>query len=402
MVDAVDVLIVGAGQAGLAVSHELTALGVEHLVLERGRVAQIWRDRWDSFCLVTPNATIRLPGATYEGDDPDGFLRKEEVIDHFERWARSFSAPVREGVAVTSLEVSRDDGFMLQTSDGAFRARSVVVCTGAYQRPYRSTPPSGGLVELDAEAYTNEAALPPGNVLIVGSGQTGCQIAEELHQAGREVTLSCGRAPWAPRRLGGRDIISWLIDAGFYEQTAADLPSPAARLFANLQATGRNGGHDLNYRTLRDAGVTLAGRLLGAEDGYFHFAPDLADSVGFGDARYSEFRTLILDYCARVEIDTPELPDPPPFDPTAPERLTAEGVGVILYTSGFRPDYASWMHVDAFDEMGFPMQDNGASSTVAGLYFCGVHFLRKRKSSLLMGVGEDAAIAAESIARRHA
>ena len=401
MTRAVDVLVVGAGQAGLAVSHELTALGVEHVVLERGMVAQTWRDRWDSFCLVTPNATIGLPGGTYAGDDPGGFLRKGEIVRHFERWANSFRAPVSEGIVVTSLEVSDDRGFTLQTSDGAYRARSVVVCTGAYQRPHRSTgAPSGGVVELDADVYTNEAALPPGKVLVVGSGQTGCQIAEELHEAGREVVLSCGRAPWAPRRLGGRDVIFWLIDARFYDQSAADLPSPTARLVANLQASGHHGGHDLNYRTLRDTGVTLAGRFLGAEDGRLHFASDLADSVAFGDARYADIRTLLLDYCARVEVDAPELPDPPPFDPTAPERLDLDGFGVILYTSGFRPDYAAWMHVDAFDDMGFPVQENGASLTIPGLYFCGVHFLRKRKSSLLMGVGEDAAIIAESIAAR--
>jgi pyridine nucleotide-disulfide oxidoreductase len=400
MVEAVDVLIVGAGQAGLAVSHELAALGVEHLVLERGRVAQTWRDRWDSFCLVTPNETIRLPGGRYAGDDPDGFLQKAEVVDHFERWAGSFRAPVREGVAVTSLELSDDHGFVLETSAGAFRARSVVVCTGAYQRPYRSTRPSDGLVELDAEAYTNEAALPPGEVLVVGSGQTGCQLAEELHRAGREVTLSCGRAPWAPRRPGGRDIVSWLVDAGFFDQSAADLPSPAARLVANVQVTGHDGGHDLNYRTLRDLGVTLAGRYLGVEEGHLYFAPDLADSVAFGDARYADLRMLIRDHCAHAAIEAPELRDPPPFDPTAPEQLEADGFGVILHTSGFRPGYASWMHIDAFDELGFPVHDDGASPTAPGLYFCGVHFLRKRKSSLLMGVGEDAAIIAESIAAR--
>jgi putative flavoprotein involved in K+ transport len=398
MAETMGALIVGAGQAGLAVSHELTALGVEHLVLERGKVAQTWRDRWDSFCLVTPNVTIRLPGASYAGDDPDGFLRKEEIVRHVEAWAGSFGAPVREGVAVTSLEASETRGFVLQSSDGAFRARSVVVCTGAYQRPYRSARASRGLVELDAEAYTNEASLPPGKVLVVGSGQTGCQLAEELNQAGRTVVLSCGRAPWAPRRPGGRDIISWLIDAGFYDQTAAALPSPAARLVANVQATGHNGGHDLNYRTLRDAGVTLAGRFLGSEDGLLHFAQDLADSVAFGDARYAELRRLILDHCARVGLDPPDFPDPPPFEPAAPRRLDTDGFGVILHTSGFRPDYRSWMHVDAFDDLGFPLQENGASSTISGLYFCGVHFLRKRKSSLLMGVGEDAAIIAESIA----
>jgi putative flavoprotein involved in K+ transport len=403
MAEAVGVLIIGAGQAGLAVSHELTALGVEHVVLERERIAQTWRDRWESFCLVTPNATIRLPGGAYVGDDPDAFMRKDEIIRHFERWAGSFRAPVREGVTVTSLEVADGLGFTLQTSDGAFHARSVVVCTGAYQRPHRPTgASSGGVVELDADAYTNEAALPPGKVLVVGSGQTGCQIAEELHEAGRVVVLSCGRAPWAPRRLDGRDIFFWLIDAGFFDLRAEELPSPAARLVANVQTTGHDGGHDLNYRVLRAAGVTLAGHFLGAEDGHLHFASDLADSVAFGDARYADLRTLILDHCVRNDMNAPEIPDPPPFDPTAPERLDLDGFGTILYTSGFRPDYATWMHVDAFDDMGFPVQENGASPTIPGLYFCGVHFLRKRKSSLLMGVGEDAAIVADSIAARQA
>jgi glycine/D-amino acid oxidase-like deaminating enzyme len=398
MAESVDVLIIGAGQAGLAVSHELTALDIEHLVLERGRVAQTWRDRWESFCLVTPNATIRLPGAAYAGDAPDGFMPKDEIIRHFERWAGSFRAPVREGVTVTSLEAADGVGFTLQTSDGVIRARSVVVCTGAYQRPHRPVGVGGGVVELDASAYTNEAALPPGKVLVVGSGQTGCQLAEELHDAGRSVVLSCGRAPWAPRRLSGRDVILWLVDTGFYDQRVEELPSPAARLVANVQTSGHGGGHDLNYRVLRATGVTLTGHFLGAEDGQLHFASDLADSVAFGDARYADLRRLILDHCVRNEIDAPELAEPPPFDPAAPERLDLDGFGAILYTSGFRPDYARWMQLDAFDDLGFPVQEDGASLTVPGLYFCGVHFLRKRKSSLLMGVGEDAAIVAASIA----
>ena len=402
MAETVDVLIIGAGQAGLAVSHELAARDVEHVVLDRGRVAQTWRDRWDSFRLVTPNATIRLPGGAYAGDDPDGFLPKDEIVRHFERWAASFDAPVREGVTVTSLEAD-DARFRLQTSDGALHARSVVVCSGAYQRPHRPIGVSAhDIVELDATGYTNEAALPPGKVLVVGSGQTGCQLAEELHEAGRAVVLACGRAPWAPRRLDGRDIILWLIDTGFYDQRAEELPSPAARLVANVQTTGHHGGRDLNYRVLRDAGVTLAGHFLGAEDGRLQFAPDLADSVAFGDARYAELRTLITEHCSRNEIEVPELPDPSPFDSTAPEQLALDGFGAVIYTSGFRPDYASWMRVDAFDEMGFPVQKDGASRTHPGLYFCGVHFLRKRKSSLLMGVGEDAAIVAGSIAARRA
>jgi len=397
-----DVVVVGAGEAGLAVSYELVAAGIEHVVLERGLVGQSWRNRWARFCLVTPNATIELPGAKYGGDDPNGFLRKEDLVGYLDGWARSFDAPVREGVAVSSLEIVDGRGFRLQTSDGMFVARSVVVCTGAYQRPYRSAAATSARVAvLDADDYEDERALPPGKVLVVGSGQTGCQIAEELREAGREVVLSCGRAPWAPRRPGGRDIILWLIDAGFYDQSVADLRSPTARLVANVQATGHNGGHDLTLRTLRNAGVTLAGRLLGAEDKRLHFASDLAESIAFGDARYMELRRLISDYCAQTDLDPPELPDPPRFDPAAPEHLDLDDFGVILHTSGFRPDYRAWMHVDAFDAMGFPLQEDGASLTIPGLYFCGVHFLRKRKSSLLMGVGEDAAIVAEAIARRH-
>ena len=401
MTHAVDVLVVGAGQAGLAVSHELTALGVEHVVLERGIVAQTWRDRWDSFCLVTPNATIGLPGGTYAGDDPDGFLRKGEIVRHFERWAGSFRAPVSEGVVVTSLEVSDDRGFTLQTSDGAYRARSVVVCTGAYQRPTSVDRRAIGWRRRARRRRVHERSGAPAR-----QGARGRQRTDWLPDRGGAARGGQGGRPLLRSRTlgtaapGGRDVIFWLIDARFYDESAADLPSPTARLVANLQASGHHGGHDLNYRTLRDAGVTLAGRFLGAEDGRLHFASDLADSVAFGDARYADIRKLLLDYCAHVEVDAPELPDPPPFDPTAPERLDLDGFGVILYTSGFRPDYAAWMHVDAFDDMGFPVQENGASSTIPGLYFCGVHFLRKRKSSLLMGVGEDAAIVAESIAAR--
>ncbi|MGN6796633.1 MAG: flavin-containing monooxygenase [Gaiellaceae bacterium] len=397
-----DVVVIGAGQAGLAVSYALSEAGVEHVVLERGLVGQSWRTRWESFCLVTPNATIDLPGAKYQGDDPDGFLRKEELVRYFVAWANSFDAPVREGVTVFSLKRDESDGFRLQTSDGVFDARSVVVCTGAYQRPHRSADVTApGVLVIDAGDYRRESALPPGKVLVVGSGQTGCQLAEELHEEGRQVVLSCGRAPWAPRRPGGRDVILWLIDAGFYDQPVADLRSPAARLVANVQATGRNGGHDLSVRTLREAGVTLAGRFLGAENGRFHFAPDLADSVAFGDDRYAELCNLILDHCAKVDLDPPELLAPPPFDPTAPDNLDIDDFGVIVHTSGFRPDYGTWIHMDAFDGMGFPVQEEGASVAIPGLYFCGVHFLRKRKSSLLMGVGEDAAIVAEAISKRH-
>lgn len=397
MAERFDVVVIGGGQAGLAVSHELSQRGIEHVVLEKRRIAQTWRDRWDSFCLVTPNWTVRLPGGEYAGDDPDGFMPRDEIVGHLEAYAARFAAPVREEVEVTSLS----SGFRLLTSEGEVLAGSVVVCSGAYQRPHRpagaGTLPSS-LLAIDAEDFRNPAALPPGKVLVVGSGQTGCQLAEELVEAGRDVVLACGRAPWGPRRFGGRDLVAWMCDTPFMEMTLADLPSPLARLIANVQATGHGGGHDLNYRTLQAAGVTLTGHFLGASGGRLNFAEDLAASVAFGDARYDDIRGLIAKHCPTA----PPLPDPPPFRAEAPESIELEGLGAVIFTSGFRPDYRSWIHFDAFDEWGFPLAKDGASTVVPGLYFCGVHFLRTRKSSLLMGVGEDAAVVAGTIAERQA
>jgi putative flavoprotein involved in K+ transport len=397
------VVIVGAGQAGLAVSHELTVLGIEHTLLERGRVANTWRGRWDTFCLVTPNWTVQLPGGQYDGADPNGYMPRDEVVAHLERYARSFSAPVREAVEVRSLEPA-SDGFILGTSEGELRTRTVVLTTGAYQKPHRPSGADGvprRVQVIDAEHYRNADALARGGaVLIVGSGQTGCQLAEELHVAGRDVFLACGRAPWVPRRLGGRDIAHWIKATGFFDQPRAALPSPQARLIANQQVTGHGGGHDLNYRVLRAMGVTLLGRFQGVSGGRVTFASDLGQSVAFGDARYATFRKMVQDTCAKTGITPPpDMPDPAPFDPSAPDSLPIDRLGAVVFTSGFRPDFASWVHISgAFDEMGFPIEQDGASTVAPGLFFCGVHFMRKRKSSLLIGVGEDAAIVARAIA----
>jgi putative flavoprotein involved in K+ transport len=262
------------------------------------------------------------------------------------------AAPAREGMDVVAIEASPGGGFTLWTSSGDLRAREVVLSTGAYQRAHR---PAGAdtlpadLLQIDVEGYTNPDALPSGRVLVVGSGQSGCQIAEELHQAGREVVLSCGRAPWGPFQLGGRALAWWALHGGFFDQAVEALPTPAARLFANVQA----GDHDLHYRTLRAMGVTLAGHFVGADSRSVRFAPDLA------------------------------------------------GLGAVVFAGGFRPDYRSWLPwPEAFDDMGFPLHRDGASNVVPGLSFVGVHFLRKRKSSLFLGVGEDAEIVARGIADR--
>ena len=395
------VVVVGAGQAGLAISRELTKAGVEHVVLERGRVGETWRGRWDSFCVVTPNWSIRLPDGHYDGTDPDGFMPRDEIVAWLERYAASSHAPVREHVEVQSLESVRD-GFALVTSDGVMNAKAVVLATGAYQRPYRpaaaeTLPPD--LFQIDVEGYRNEGGLPRGRVLVVGSGQSGCQIAEELHQAGRDVVLACGRAPWLPRRWGGRDLTWWAQETGFLDVTVESLPDPSARLFANLLATGHGGGHDLHLRTLQAEGVVLAGHLLGAANGRLQFADDLAESVAWGDERYLQFRELVRNLVAERGLDDPGLGDPEPFAAAAPESLDSSDFGAVIFTGGFRPDYRSWLPWrDAFDEHGFPIHRDGASTVIPGLYFVGVHFLRKRKSALLIGVAEDAAMVAGQIA----
>jgi putative flavoprotein involved in K+ transport len=396
-----EVVVIGAGQAGLSVSHELSAAGVEHVVLERGRVGETWRGRWDTFCLVTPNWTVLLPGGAYAGDDPDGFMPRDAIVAHLESYARSFKAPVRERVAVTALH-RIDDGFAVSTSEGQLRSKTVVVTTGAYQKAHRPAAAGSlprGLYTIDAESYRNAEALPSGKVLIVGSGQTGCQLAEELHEAGRDVFLACGRAPWITRRLGGRDFLAWLFETPFFDVALRDLPSPEARLIANPQATGHGGGHDLHYRALQGLGVNLLGHFIGADSTRLQFADDLAESVAFGDARYAELCLLIRKTCDSRGLTPPDVPPLTPFTAAAAESIDLAGFGAVIFTSGFRPDYRSWIHADdAFDALGFPITEDGRSTVVPGLYFCGVHFLRKRKSSIFMGIGEDAAIVARSIA----
>ncbi|MDL9978474.1 NAD(P)-binding domain-containing protein [Microbacterium sp. ASV49] len=397
------VIVIGAGQAGLAVSRELGLRGVDHVVLERSRVGQAWRDRWDSFTLVTPNWTLNLPGSPYDGDDPEGHVPRDEIVAYLERYRDRWAVPVREGVAVDRLSAATDGGFRLATSEGAVDADAVVVCSGAFQRPFR---PSGaafpdGVAVIDALSYRNPDSVAAGPVLVIGCGETGCQIAEELQGSGRDVYLSCGRAPWYPRRLGDADIVTWLYRAGFYEQRLADI-TPAIRLLANPQFTGAAGGHDLHYRTMLALGVTLLGRFAGMDGTRAHFADDLAASVAFGDARCADAFALLETRLPDAGYDVPTLPAIEPFPDVEPiTTLDLSGFGAVIVATGFRPDYG-WIDFPVFDEVGYPITVEGAVPDVPGLYFCGVHFMTRRRSGFLYGVGEDAASVAEAISLRSA
>lgn len=400
-----DAIVIGGGQAGLAVSRRFVEMAVDHVVLERGRIGETWRRRWDSFCLVTPNWSVQLPEHSYDGDDPDGFMPRDEIVGYLERYAAAAKLPVREGVSVISLDAASGNGFQVRTDSEVLHAKNIVLANGAYQRPFRPAAAAAlpeDLLQIDVSGFRNADALPAGRVLIVGSGQSGCQIAEELHEAGRDVVLACGRAPWAPRRVGAHDLVWWLMESGFFDATVDSLPAPAARVAANVLATGHHGGHDLNLRTLQKLGVTLTGRLIGASGRRARFATDLGASVAWGDERYVQLTGLVKKVVAERGMAMPDLGSPAPFDASMSEELDLAGFGAVIFAGGYRPDYKSWLPwPQAFDDLGFPIQREGSSTVIPGLHFVGVHFLRKRKSSLLFGVGEDATIVARTIATRH-
>ena len=397
------VVVIGGGSAGLAVSHELGVRGIEHLVLERARVGQAWRDRWDSFTLVTPNWSLSLPGSPYAGPDPEGFDPRDAIVAYLEDYARGLAAPITEGVEVTALMPDGEGGLLLATSEGPLSTDAAVVCTGSFRRPHRPAGLEGvsaGLV-LDAGDYRSPDQLPPGRILVVGSGQTGVQLAEELALAGRDVVLAAGRAPWIPRRLDGTDTVTWLERAGFFEATLADLPSPAARLISNPLVTGRAGGHDLNLRTLGALGVQLAGRVEAADGERIAFRDDLAASVAFGDERWADLRGFLAARLPARGHPVPGLPEPEPCRARAVGEVRTRDLAAVVLAAGYRPDY-SWIDAPVCDELGFPVTRDGASIAVPGLYFCGVHFMRTRASGILFGVGRDAAVVAEQIAGRAA
>jgi putative flavoprotein involved in K+ transport len=403
MPERVDTVVIGAGQAGLATSYHLTRLGREHVVLERGEIANSWRtERWDGFYLNTPRWTQALPGHEYRGPESDAFSSLEETIAYLDEYATAIAAPVRTGVDVTRLSVV-DGVFRIELGDDALAAANVVVASGAYQRRTPTTLSESvpaDVFQLHTSAYRRPEQLPDGGALVVGSGQSGCQIAEELLQAGRDVYLAVGRCPWIPRRYRGREIVHWLVETGITDQTVDTLPSPAARLTCNPPVSGNDGGHDCNPRWLEARGATLLGKVEGFDGHVASIAPTLADSLDFGDEFLAELVGRIEELIASTGMDVPlpeeEPPPAPRGEPVERLDLRAAGIGTVLWANGFRPDF-SWIEAPLFDEHGWPVQQRGVTA-VPGLYFVGVHWLHKRKSSLLFGVGEDAAHIAAHIA----
>jgi putative flavoprotein involved in K+ transport len=411
---AIETVVVGAGQAGLVVSHLLTCAGREHVVLDRRTtLGGGWQDRWDGFRLVGPNWTTSMPAFPYAGDDPDGFMTRDEVIDHFRRYAEAIAAPVELETEVTRL-TARDVGtgrFRIETDRGAIEAQEVVVASGPFGQP-RIPSLAGGLSsavhQLHAADYRRPDALPPGGVLLVGSGQTGTQLAEELLAAGRTVVLSAGRCFHAPRRYRGRDLFWWLRqlatrgrEIGLGLPTAESLPSPAARFACNPQLSGHDGGHDVSLRRLAAAGIRLAGRLEAVDGTRVRFAADLPETLAFADRFFPERLQRLCDaYADQAGLGLPvEQLEPFPHEPAALTELdlAAEGISTVLWTSGFRPAFG-WVELPVIDELGLPVQRAGRTE-VPGLSFIGSPWLVDMTSANLIGLVRDAETLVASITR---
>lgn len=402
-----DTIIIGGGQAGLATSYWLTQHGREHIILEQAaQAANAWRnDRWDSFTLVTPNWATRMPGAESPGGDPSGFMPRDEVVAYFEQYVVRFQLPIRYNTRVTSIEPD-DTGYVVRTDGGAFAARNVVVATGLFQRhkiPPFHTQIDAGITQIHSGAYRHPGSIPPGAVLVAGSAQSGCQIAEELHQNGRRVYLCTGSAPRLPRRYRGRDIVEWAHLTGFFDRTPDMLPSPRARFAGNPQLSGKNGGHSLNLHQFARDGVTLLGRITSAQDHTVTLAPDLKTNLAKADELEADFCKMVDDYIARQGLDAPteELPRlRDGYD--APEilelDLKAAGITTIIWAMGYSFDF-SLVKQPVLDDAGFPIQ-NGGLTNYAGLYFVGMPWMPTQQTGGLLGVGKAAEHIAEHIVAR--
>ncbi len=388
------VVIIGGGQAGLAMSWNLTQKNIRHIVLERHQLAWAWRhQRWDNFCLVTPNWQCKLPGFAYDGDDPHGFMLRDEIVAYIERYAHSFSAPLREGVTVERVSKS-DNGFALQTSVGPFTADQVVVAVGNYHRPRfpeLSKQLPEHIVQVHSAEYKSAQQLPEGEVLVVGSAQSGAQIAEDLHLAGRRVHLCVGSAPRVARFYRGRDVVDWLDDMGHYRLTVDNHPlGEDARRKTNHYVTGRDGGRDIDLRAFALQGMQLYGRLLGYRDGQLQTGDDLHSNLANADATSQKIKDSIDVWIAEQGITAPEEPRYQPL--WQPEQSTSaidlSHISAIVWAVGFHTDF-SWIALPVFKENGYPQHTRGVS-TQPGLYFLGLPWLWTWGSGRFEGVGEDA------------
>jgi len=391
-------VVIGAGQAGLAMSRCLTEQAIDHVLLERGEVANSWKTgRWDSLRLLTPNWQSRLPGFRYQGDDPDGFMTMPEVIDYLGAYASAVAAPVETNTAVLSVQPT-GDGYRVITSEGEWRCRSVVLASGACNLPEvpsvaQAVP--GGITTLTPADYRNPDQLPDGGVLIAGASATGTQLADEIHRSGRPVTLAAGGHVRVPRVYRGMDIMWWLDAAGVLDERYDQVDDVArVRSLPSFQLVGSPAREALDLNTLQAAGVRLAGRLAGINDGVAQFSGSLRNQCTLADLKLGRLLDAVDEWATANGLDD-ETEPPHRFEPTHVEdpppllvNLARGGIKTIIWATGYRPDY-SWLDVPVLDHKGRVEHDGGVTAA-PGLYLMGMPFLRRRKSSLIDGAGDDA------------
>jgi putative flavoprotein involved in K+ transport len=406
----IETAIVGAGQAGLALSYYLGEAGREHVLLERrSTLGGGWQDRWDEFCLVTPNWASAMPGFPYDGNDPDGFMPRDEIVARIARYADVVRAPVVRGADVRRVR-REGERFRLETTAGDLVADRVVLAAGNFNKP--RVPPIGAslsprVAQLHTHDYRNESGLPPGGVLVVGSAQSGVQIAEELHDAGRPVFLSVGSAGWMPRRYRGRDIFRWFFGmaadgsrVGVPFPTVDTLPDPRIRLAGNPQLTGHAGGRDVDLRRLASEGMTLVGRLERAEGERVTFAPGIGQALVRSEAFFGErFRDLIDRFISAAGIEAPadDWGGRTTFEPADRTELDLSdaGVSTVIWASGYRPTFG-WIDELPIDDQGLPRQRRGVTD-VPGLYVLGLLWQHTQASATLYGPTQDAAVLASAM-----
>jgi putative flavoprotein involved in K+ transport len=400
----IETIIVGGGQHGLSTSYCLNKHSREHVVFEKAPwAADAWRNRWDSFTLVTPNWMIQLAGAEYNGDQPDAFMDREQVVAYFEAYINRYNFPIRYGVEVFSVEPDHD-GFLVKTSQGDFRSDNVVIAVGFYQQtrvPKFSKNYASEIHQIHSDYYRNSGMLPEGAALVVGSAQSGSQIAEELNENGRKVYLSVSTTGRFPRRYRGVDAAVWMEKMGYFERTVDQLPSTQVRFAASAHGTGKNGGHTINLHQFARDGIRLLGRLQNIEGDHARLAPDLHENLVKADQFELEFVQEIDQYIQDNHLNVPEETLPDLTDGFAQDQildldLKAAGIRNIVWATGYTCDF-SWVKLPVFDRDGLPKHERGVTHAT-GLYFIGMPFLHSGKSGLLYGAAEDAAFIADRIA----
>ena len=408
-IESQNIVIIGAGSAGLSTSFFLTKQGIEHVVLERGNIANTWKkERWDGFYLVNPNWAIRLPGFHYVGTDPDGYLSKNETIHYLQDYAAHFGAPVRTNTNVNSLEKT-DNGYQLLLDDGnAINANGVIVATGAFgipRIPSFSTNISKKIHQIHSATYVNPQSLPDGAVLVVGSGQSGAQIAEELHQAERRVFLAVSSAGRRPRRYRGRDSSWWNYAMGSFDKTVDDVESIVKFRFGpSAHTSGAQGGHDIYLRQLANEGVVLLGPVTDAHHNVITPATNLEEILKEVEAHTKRWKANVDRYIEKngiqSHLDTSEVDDEttnwPEYDPPNEIDLSDAGIRTIIWATGFEYNY-EWIKLPVTDDRNYPIQRRGVTKYM-GLYFMGLQWMHGSKSAQFIGVGEDAEYVANHVA----